>query len=145
VWSAPARAGALDTVHSEVRRHWPHAPQHRLSEAGTFIVTAGTYGKVPFFSERQRLDALHGGLLKYARRFGRRLEAWAVFSNHFHFAGHSPGESDGGAASLAVFLKRFHCLSKEWVNRLDKTPGRHVWHNYWETRLTFERRATSHA
>jgi putative transposase len=24
-----------------------------------------------------------------------------------------------------------------WVNRLDQTPSRQVWHNYWETRLTY--------
>jgi putative transposase len=26
-----------------------------------------------------------------------------------------------------------------WINRLDGTPGRMVWHNYWETRLTYQR------
>ncbi len=27
----------------------------------------------------------------------------------------------------------------KWVNRLDATPGRKVWYNYWETALTYER------
>ena len=28
---------------------WPHAPMHRLSEAGTYFVTAGTYLKAHHF------------------------------------------------------------------------------------------------
>jgi putative transposase len=59
-------------------------PTHQLAEAGTFFVTAATYQKEHYFRARGRLDVLHRGLLTVARDFGWPLEAWAVFSNHYH-------------------------------------------------------------
>ena len=79
---------------------WPHAPIHRLSEGGTYLVTAGTYLKDHHFQGASRLGVLCRGLLKLAWEFGWQLEAWAVFSNHYHFVGHSPpiqSAATGGA------------------------------------------------
>jgi putative transposase len=75
--------------------------------------------------------------LSVARDFGWHLEAWAVFSNHYHFVAHSPLDSD--AESLSQMLGVLHAKTAGWVNRLDRTPGRKVWHNFRETRLTFQR------
>ena len=98
----------------------------------------GTYLKLHHFRGRERLSVLHRGLLKVAEEFGWALEAWAVFSNHYHFVGHSsPGE--GGATGLSRMLSSLHVKTAKWVNRLDKTPGRQVWHNFRETRLTYQR------
>ena len=63
---------------------WPHAPLHKLSDRGTYFLTAGTYRKDHFFRGAKRLSVLHRGLLKVAEDFG-------------------------------------------W------------WHNFWETRLTYEK------
>jgi putative transposase len=32
-----------------------------------------------------------------------------------------------------------HEKTAKWINRLDGTPGRKVWHNFRETRLTYEK------
>jgi putative transposase len=117
--------------------HWPHAPAHRLSQGGAFIVTAGTYRKAHFFAGDERLKALHNGLLKYAAKYDWKLEAWAVFPNHYHFVAQSPKAES--AESLKTFLADFHQHSAAWVNGLDATTGRKVWHNYWETALTYEK------
>ncbi len=117
---------------------WPHAPTHQLAERGTFFVTAGTYFKEHHFRERKRLDVLQRGLLTVAHDFGWQLEAWAVFSNHYHFIAHSP-ETDDSSASLSQMLGVLHTRTGGWVNRLDKTPARQVWHNFWETRLTYQK------
>ena len=100
------------------------------------MVTAGTYRKMHHFRERQRLDVLQRGLLSVCRDFGWRLEAWAVFSNHYHFVAASPG--DDGARSLPPMLGKLHSKTAAWINRLDGAPGRKVWHNFFETRLTHE-------
>src|SRR5262245_22646692 len=92
---------------------WPHAPTHRLSENGTYFVTAGTYLKAHHFRTAQRLDVLQRGLLTVASKFGWELEAWGVFSNHTRTAG--------------------------WINRVDNMPDRKVWHNFWDTKLTYEK------
>ncbi len=113
---------------------WPHAPTHRLSATGTYFVTAGTYLKQHFFREPKHLDALQCKLLTVAREFKWQLEAWCVFSNHYHFVGHSPEKK---AESLALMIKKLHSTLGIWINKLDGTPGRRIWHNYWDTELTY--------
>ncbi len=36
-------------------------------------------------------------------------------------------------------LSVLHSLTTEWVNRLDKTPNRKVWHDFWDTKLTYQK------
>ncbi len=122
----------------EPRTPWPHAPVHCLSEQGTYFVTVGTYLRQHHFRRRERIAVLHRGLLTVCNEFGWALEAWAVFSNHYHFVAHSPFEKST-AETLTAMLGKLHGKTARWVNRLDKTPCRKVWHNYRETRLTFEK------
>ena len=117
---------------------WPHAPTHRLSAGGTYFVTVGTYLKRHHFRGPDRLSVLHRGLLTVARDFGWTLEAWAAFSNHYHFVGHSPTD-DQGAASLAPMLRLLHEKTAKWLDQLDAAPGRKVWHNFRETLLTYQK------
>ena len=120
------------------RTPWPHAPTHQLSQRGTYFVTVGTYLKAHHFRGAERLRVLHRGLLTVAQDFNWRLEAWAVFSNHYHFVGHSPEKADD-ATSLSQMLGVLHTKTAAWVNRLDRLPGRKVWQNFWDTRLTYEK------
>ena len=108
---------------------------HRLSEHGTYIVTAGTYSKEHFFRGTDRLDYLESKLLGLAKRFGWDLEAWAVFSNHYHFVGSSRADSE----NLRTFLKHLHAESAIEVNQLDERRTRQVWFNFWDTKLTYEK------
>jgi len=117
---------------------WPHAPPHRLTDRGTYFVTASTYQKVHYFKGAARLRVLQRGLLSVTKQFGWQLEAWAVFSNHYHFVAHSP-DTETEAASLGPMLHFLHVKIARWVNRLDATPDRHVWFNYWDTRLAQQR------
>ena len=116
---------------------WPHAPAHLLSETGTYFVTAGTYRKEHHFRGAERLAVLQRGLLKLASEHGWQLEAWAVFSNHYHFIAHSPADAPT-AEGLSKMLGVLHAKTAGWVNRLDRAPGRQVWHNFWDTRLTYQ-------
>ena len=117
---------------------WPHAPTHQLADRATYFVTAGTYLKHHHFLGRERLAVLHRGLLSVARDFDWQLEAWAVFSNHYHFVAKSP-RSEPDATSLSQMLGELHTKTAVWVNRLDDSPGRKVWHNFWETKLTYQK------
>jgi putative transposase len=160
------RDAALEVLHSEKRRYGrrtprrkrvlakffasntvrfvtrsiarPHAPTHQLAHQGTYFVTASTYLKTHHFRGAERLRVLHRGLLKVARDFGWQLEAWAVFSNHYHFVGHSP-MTEKDAASLPVMLSLLHEKTAKWANRLDGEPQRKVWFNYRETKLTYQK------
>lgn len=116
-------------------RDWPRAPIHRLEGKGTFIVTAGTLHKEHFFRDAESLDFLESELLHKAKEYGWDLEAWAVFSNHYHFVGHALEDAE----SLRPFLSHLHTESAREVNRRDGCPQRQVWFNFWETKLTFEK------
>jgi putative transposase len=109
---------------------------HKLAAAGTLFISTGTYRKEHFFRGAGRAAVLHRGLLTVARDFGWQLEAWAVFSNHYHFVAHSPA-TEATAESLRQMLGLLHEKMAKWINRLDGAPGRQVWHNFRETRLTY--------
>jgi putative transposase len=98
------------------------------------MVTAGTYRKQHLFRDGPRLQILHDALLTVADRHAWRLEAWTVFPNHYHFVAAAPAD----AGTLAVFLRELHSRTAVALNRYDAKPGRKVWHNYWDTRLTHE-------
>jgi putative transposase len=117
---------------------WPHAPLHRLGVGGTFFVTVGTYLKQHHFCGAERLRVVQRGLLTVCRDFGWHLEAWAVFSNHYHFVAHSP-PSEADARSLVLMLGQLHEKLAKWINKQDGKQGRKVWHNFRETRLTYEK------
>ncbi len=113
---------------------WPHAPVHRLSEAGAFMVTCGTLSKEHHFRGDDRLAILHDSLLQLADRYGWMLQAWAVFSNHYHFVANSPDD----ASTLPRFLGHLHTVTASAVNKLDGAPGRKVWFQYFDTKLTYQ-------
>jgi putative transposase len=114
---------------------WPHAPSHRISDHGTFMVTAATLGKQHLFRSEDRLTLLEDKLLLLARQYGWNLEAWAVFSNHYHCVGHSSSESE----SLKVFLSHLHSVTASTINQHDGESGRQVWYNFRDTQLTYEK------
>jgi putative transposase len=128
-FAAAIHRGILIHMHK-----WPHAPSHEVSCAGTYIVTAATHNKLHLFRDPADLNLVHDKLLEVAERFGWRLEAWAVFSNHYHFVGHCADES-----RLAELTKLLHGSTAFELNKRHQTPGRKVWFQYWQTRLTYER------
>jgi len=141
--SAPSKSACVMKSATRLRpvpepshsKDWPHAPIHRLGAHGTYIVTAGTYHKEHYFRGRERLDYLEASLLHIMKEFGWQLEAWAVFSNHYHFV----AQAMPGAKSLRAALTALHSMTAREANRLDALSDRKVWHNYWDTELTYEK------
>ena len=58
-------------------KDWPHAPLHRLSGKGTYIVTAGTLNKEHFFGKAELVDLLESQLLGKAHMYH-----WQLVSVH---------------------------------------------------------------
>ena len=73
-------------------------------------------------------------LMAAAAKYEWNLQAWAVFSNHYHFVALSPAAPE----NLRIFLNELHSQTSAAANREDETPGRQVWYQYWETHLTYE-------
>jgi putative transposase len=122
---------------------WPHAPPHHFDATSTFFVTASTYQKAPLFHDSTRLHLLHDSLLSHAHTHGWQLEAWAVFSNHYHFIARpvmaAKPDNSSPVTPLQHLLTQLHRTTATLLNQLDQTPGRKVWHNFWDKRLTFEK------
>ncbi len=99
------------------------------------MVTAGTYRKVPYLNSPERLDLAMRMLFDCAVEFGWQLQAWAILSNHYHFIAFSPNDS----SSLRRFIGKMHMVLAKEINSQDSTLGRKVWHQYWDSRITYER------
>ena len=69
---------------------WPHSPLH-LFEPGThYMVTASTLHKQSIFNTAEKLTLLRRSLFEVMLAYGWELEAWALFSRHYHFVARSP-------------------------------------------------------
>jgi REP-associated tyrosine transposase len=122
-------------IKNPIEKDWPHAPLHRLDTNGVFMITAATLHKKHFFHTPERLTLLENALLTLAKEYRWRLEAWAVFANHYHFI--ACGEE--GALELDQMVKRLHSNTARELNRLDQTERRTIWYNFWDTKLTYQR------
>jgi putative transposase len=112
---------------------WPHAPLHRFGEGGTYFITASTYLKQHIFTTRRALDALMKTLFAQARLHDCWLEAWAIFSNHYHLV----VQSDVGE-SIRAMVKQLHKESALEANQRDEAMGRTVWYQSRDTQLTIQ-------
>ncbi len=112
---------------------WPHAPAHRLGTSGAYIVTAGIYQKAFLLASNTRKNFFQELLFKTAKEFDWQLQAWAILANHYHLIVVGPGKN------LSAWIKKLHASAAKFINQEDQSPGRKVWHQYWETHLTFEK------
>jgi putative transposase len=68
-------------------KDWPHAPIHRITADGIYMVTGATLHKDHAFNTAEKLSLVENELLTLAKIYEWQLEAWAVFVNHYHFVG----------------------------------------------------------
>ena len=114
---------------------WHHAPLHVFVPGAIYMVTAGTLHKAHVFRGDEKLRMLWEVLRSATSAYDWELRAWAVFSNHYHFIAQAPAKEN----RLGLLIKRLHSDAAREANRRDGTPGRQVWHQYWDKCLTFER------
>lgn len=114
---------------------WPHSPIHKITQAGAYMVTSGTLGKQRLFDTPEKLSLLQHRLFELAGRYDWLLQAWAIFSNHYHFVALAPSDPK----SLQVLVRHLHSLTARELNQTDGTAGRKVWFQYWDSRITYEK------
>jgi len=83
------------------------------------MVTCGTYRKRHHFQSSERLRLLCETLQRLAAKYGWNLQAWAVFSNHYHWVGLSPHDP----ATLRTLVSELHTETSTALNEADHTPG----------------------
>ena len=112
-----------------------HNPPHYFVSNAMYMVTGAILHKQHLLSENKRKEFFLQTLFEKASLFGWILEAWAVLHNHYHFIARSP--EDPG--TLTKLIQQVHSITAIQINRWDNTPGRQVWHNYWDTCITYEK------
>ncbi|HMP76396.1 MAG TPA: transposase [Kiritimatiellia bacterium] len=111
---------------------WHRAPRHQLLERGAYIVTAGIYQKQHLLCAARRLDMVRDTLFACAEEFRWELQAWAILSNHYHFVASSPDDP----STISRMISKLHTLTARELNKWDAQPGRKVWFQYYDTRIT---------
>ena len=119
----------------DVRKDCNHSPSQLFVPSCCYIVTAGTYRKAHLFDTPSKRDIVLQHLMTEAHRFGWELQAWAVLANHYHFVATAPTNPE----SLSKFLRSLHSKTAIETNRIDGSPGRKVWWQFWDTCITDER------
>lgn len=121
-------------------RDWPHAPPHRLKNAGVYFLTARAAEGKHLLAADSMKDWFENCLKQLCAEGGWRLEAWAVLSNHYHLVAHSPPSQAGAAEPLRAMIRKLHSLSTKELNQRDGLSGRtRLWQNYRETHVTHQR------
>ena len=112
---------------------WPKTPARKLHEKGTFAVTGETSKKAYLFNTAEKLDILQESMLKLALEYKWQLEAWSLFSNHYHIL-----ISSRTPDNLDAFIEAFHAQTAEQLNALDAVEKRKVWVQYSVNRIIMQ-------
>jgi putative transposase len=122
-------------MEGEEYRVYKHNPPHLFRPNAIYMVTARTLRRRRLMESFERRRFFIGTLFERAKTLGWRLEAWAVLPSHYHVIARAPE----AASTLAELVRGVHSITAKSFNREDGTPGRQVWHNYWDTCLQNER------
>lgn len=99
------------------------------------MITGTTYCKLPLMNTDEKLSKFTEILFERASKLEWKLQAWAVLPNHYHFVAISPEQS----STITSLIRAVHSITGKFINRLDNTPGRRVWYNYWDSCITNEK------
>ncbi|HOX36341.1 MAG TPA: transposase [Candidatus Brocadiia bacterium] len=120
---------------NEKSRPWHHRPAHIFIPGMTYIVTSGTLRKERLFCDDETLQCLQDVMFEVLDSYKWRLQAWAIFSNHYHFI----AQSEADSKPLKSAIQRLHSQVARALNAMDGQTQRRVWFECWDTCITFEK------
>jgi putative transposase len=112
-----------------------HNPPHYFAPNAMYMVTGTILHKQHLLSDNKRKEFVLQTLIQRANLLRWELQAWTVLNNHYHFIAQAPEN----VQTLEKLIRQIHSITAIEFNRQDATPGRQVWHNYWDTCLTYEK------
>lgn len=110
-----------------------HHPPHIFLNDTWYIVTAATLYSRGYLSTAQAKLYVIDKLNELVNAYSVVLRAWVVLDNHYHILFKSRQGKD-----LSRFFGQLHGATSRQINLWDATPGRQVWHNYWDTCIRTE-------
>ena len=111
-----------------------HSPPHWFVSNAIYMVTGSTlYGRAVLNSSTKLIN-FYETLMERASILKWSVDDWVVMPTHYHFIARSPEN----ALSLKALIQGVHSISAKFLNRMDGTPGRKVWYNYWDSYIQSE-------
>lgn len=120
----------------ETFKKYTHAPAHLFLPGVTYFITGAIYRKQPIIYSSGRKEFWMKTLLAVLGHYRWDLSAWVVLDNHYHLLCRAPKNS---AVKLSQWINSLHRRTAKQWNEEEKTAGRQVWWNYWDTCITNER------
>lgn len=108
-------------------KHKEYHPPHIYQSQTNYFITSKTVEGNTFFNTKEKLQLLYSLIKKFAEKYDVILHGWVVLPNHNHLLIYVSTENE-----LLLFMKSFHGKSAIEINKIDSTPGRKVWYQYWD-------------
>ncbi|MBN1876593.1 MAG: transposase [Anaerolineae bacterium] len=102
-------------------------PPHIYTQNAIYFLTASLIRHQHLLNTAARRDILRDVLKAAIVDYDIQLYAWAILPDHYHLL-----LQTGDDTPLYKFIKRLHGESAILLNKLDNTPGRKVWYQYWD-------------
>lgn len=117
-----------------LKTNYFHKPNHIWSNNQCYFITATVYRNKQLFNTPKKLDLLRRTIFDKIEKFQWEILVWAIMPNHYHFIANCKI-----GKALPKFIKEIHGKSAFQLNKIDSTPNRQVWQNYWDVCLYSER------
>ncbi len=103
-----------------------HPPHIYENNSCYFLTGSIVYGQRLLDTDAKRI-ILRDVLKEAIQQYGITLYAWVILANHYHLL-----LQTSERAPIYKFIKRLHGETAVQLNKLDGTPGRQVWYQYWD-------------
>ena len=114
-------------MEKEHLKKYRHGPAHLFLTDYHYFITAGTYGKKPYFDSDDKKELLFNIIREILKEDSSELHGWVILSNHYHVL-----TKLRDAFLLPEIIKRIHSKSAILLNKFCKQPGRKIWYEYWD-------------
>jgi len=119
----------------ETYKTYLYNPPHYFVPYAMYMVTGSILHNQHLLKENRKKQFLLETLLERSKLLGWEIQAWAILNNHYHYIAKAPDQAN----TLSKLIRQIHSITAIQMNNWDKTPGRQVWFNYWDTCLRYEK------
>lgn len=106
---------------------YKHRPPHIYLDDTNYFITVGIFQKKPLFNTNAKKAIVKSALESAVKKFEYILHAWVILDNHFHIL-----IKTLNGKLLPRFMGAITGKSAIELNKLNKTPGRKCWYQYWD-------------
>jgi len=105
----------------------PYYPPHLYQDDQVYFITGVIVDARHFLAAEEAKCLVRDELKASVVDYGIDLDAWVILHQHYHLLFRITVKEQ-----LVAFIKRFHGATAIALNKLQSTPGRRVWRNYWD-------------